>query len=125
MLQKLFSVAQNKCLVEGADGIMMQELMLGGHLYLKVVEIKNLPLNYRIKKLIFFQILKEKLQTWLNLVKINLLKVDQGGQPSIGDMMTALRRCDLIEHAMTNFFATGNLNSQSGLGMQQDKGTLF
>jgi len=125
MLQKLFSVAQNKCLVEGADGIMMQELMLGGHLYLKVVEINNLQLNNRIKKLIFFQILKEKLQTWLNLVKINLLKVDQGGQPSIGDMMTALRRCDLIEHAMTNFFATGNLNSQSGLGMQQDKGTLF
>jgi len=72
-----------------------------------------------------FQILKEKLQTWLNLVKINLLKVDQGGQPSIGDMMTALRRCDLIEHSMTNFFATGNLNSQSGLGMQQDKGTPF
>ncbi|XP_060854584.1 DNA-directed RNA polymerase I subunit RPA2 [Rhopalosiphum padi] len=102
MLQKLFSVAQNKCLIEGADGIMMQELMLGGHLYLKI--------------------LKEKLQLWLNLVKINLLKIDQGGQPSIGDMMTALRRCDLIEHSLTNFFATGNLNSQSGLGMQQDKG---
>jgi len=40
MLQKLFSVAQNKCLIEGADGIMMQELMLGGHLYLKVIEKK-------------------------------------------------------------------------------------
>jgi len=38
MLQKLFSVAQNKCLVEGADAIMMQELMLGGHLYLRVME---------------------------------------------------------------------------------------
>lgn len=37
MLQKLFAVAQNKCLAEGADGIMMQELMLGGHLYLKVI----------------------------------------------------------------------------------------
>jgi len=45
MLQKLFSVAQNKCLVEGADGIMMQELMLGGHLYLKVKEINNLQLS--------------------------------------------------------------------------------
>lgn len=123
MLQKLFSVAQNKCLVEGADGIMMQELMLGGHLYLKVIKINTL--HNRIIKLIFFQILKEKLQMWLNLVKINLLKVDQGGQPSIGDMMTALRRCDMIEHSLTNFFATGNLHSQSGLGMQQDKGTLF
>jgi DNA-directed RNA polymerase I subunit RPA2 len=37
MLQKLFSVTQNKCLAEGADAIMMQELMLGGHLYLKVM----------------------------------------------------------------------------------------
>lgn len=85
----------------------------------------NFQLNKRFTKLLFYQILKEKLQTWLNLVKINLLKVDQGGQPSIGDLMTALRRCDLIEHSMTNFFATGNLNSQSGLGMQQDKGTIF
>lgn len=38
MLQKLFAVAQNKCLDEGADAIMMQELMLGGHLYLKVLQ---------------------------------------------------------------------------------------
>lgn len=58
----------------------------------------------------------------MGLVKINLLKVDQGGSPSIGDMMTALKRCDFIEHSMTNFFATGNLTSTSGLGMQQDKG---
>lgn len=59
---------------------------------------------------------------WLNLIKVYFLKVDQGGQPSIGDMMTALKRCDFIEHALTHFFATGNLNSKSGLGMQQDKG---
>ncbi|XP_050544143.1 DNA-directed RNA polymerase I subunit RPA2 isoform X2 [Daktulosphaira vitifoliae] len=102
MLQKLFSVAQNKYLLEGADGVMMQELMLGGHLYLKIF--------------------KEKLQMWLGLIKINLLKFDQGGLPSIGDMMTALKRCDFIEHTMNSFFATGNLLSSSGLGMQQDKG---
>jgi len=48
MLQKLFSVAQNKSLIEGADGIMMQELMLGGHLYLKVIELNNLTLINRI-----------------------------------------------------------------------------
>jgi len=57
MLQKLFSVAQNKCLVEGADGIMMQELMLGGHLYLKVIKINTL--NNRIIKLIFFRFSKK------------------------------------------------------------------
>jgi len=58
------------------------------------------------------------------LVKINLLKVDQGGQLSIGDMMTALKKCDFIEPSMTNFFSTGNLNTKSNLGMQQDKGIL-
>lgn len=56
------------------------------------------------------------------MVKINLLKVDQGGLLSIGDMMIALKRCDFIERSLTNFFATGNLSSTSGLGMQQDKG---
>jgi len=58
------------------------------------------------------------------MVKVNFLKVDQGGQPSIGDMMTALKKCDFIEPSMINFFATGNLNTKSGLGMQQDKGIL-
>lgn len=62
---------------------------------------------------------------WLNLVKINLLKVDQGAEPNIGDMMTALKRCDFIEHSITHFFATGNLTSRSGLGMQQDKGLFY
>lgn len=36
MLQKLFSVVQDKSCVEGADAVMMQELLLGGHLYLQV-----------------------------------------------------------------------------------------
>lgn len=69
--------------------------------------------------------LKEKLQSWLGMIKVNLQKVDQGGSPSIGDMMTALKRCDFIEHSLTHFFATGNLNSISSLGMQQDKGILY
>lgn len=59
---------------------------------------------------------------WLNLVKNNLLKIDQGGVPSIGDMMTALKRCDVIEYSLSNFFATGNLTTKSGLGLQQYKG---
>ena len=54
MMQKLFSVVQNKCCVEGADGLMMHELLLGGHLYL--------------------QIIKEKMQGWLQLLKAVILK---------------------------------------------------
>lgn len=54
MMQKLFSVVQNKCCVEGADGLMMHELLLGGHLYL--------------------QLLKDKMQTWLQVIKSVILK---------------------------------------------------
>ena len=54
MMQKLFSVVQKKCCVEGADGLMMHELLLGGHLYLQVI--------------------KEKMQGWLQLLKAVILK---------------------------------------------------
>lgn len=36
MLQKLFRVVQGHSLIENPDSIMFQELLLGGHLYLKV-----------------------------------------------------------------------------------------
>lgn len=40
MTKKLFAVANNKCAVEGADSVMMQECLLGGHLYLQVLKEK-------------------------------------------------------------------------------------
>ena len=40
MAKKLFALADNKCAVEGADGVMMQECLLGGHLYLQVIKEK-------------------------------------------------------------------------------------
>lgn len=54
MTQKLFSFAGQKCAIEGADAVMMQECLLGGHLYL--------------------QVLKEKLQTWLSVLKLSIMK---------------------------------------------------
>lgn len=54
MTQKLFAAVAEKCCIEGADSVMMQEVLLGGHLYL--------------------QVLKERLQTWLQSVKLNILK---------------------------------------------------
>lgn len=52
--KKLFALAGNKCAVEGVDSVMMQECLLGGHLYL--------------------QVLKEKLGSWLTGLKIQILK---------------------------------------------------
>lgn len=54
MTKKLFAFANNKCAVEGADGVMMQECLLGGHLYLQVI--------------------KEKLMSWLISLKTSILK---------------------------------------------------
>lgn len=54
MTKKLFALANNKCAVEGADAVMMQECLLGGHLYL--------------------QVLKEKLHAWLTGLKMGILK---------------------------------------------------
>jgi len=54
MTKKLFALAHNKCAIEGADTVMMQECLLGGHLYL--------------------QVLKEKLCSWLVGLKNHILK---------------------------------------------------
>ena len=49
MVKKLFSLVQDKCVVEGVDSVMMHEIVLGGHLYM--------------------QLLKEKLETWMVVLK--------------------------------------------------------
>lgn len=54
MTKKLFALADNKCAVEGADAVMVQECLLGGHLYLQVI--------------------KEKLYTWLMGLRAIIVK---------------------------------------------------
>jgi DNA-directed RNA polymerase I subunit RPA2 len=54
MTKKLFALANNKCALEGVDAVMMQECLLGGHLYLQVI--------------------KEKLYSWLMLLKTNIVR---------------------------------------------------
>ncbi|XP_056631027.1 DNA-directed RNA polymerase I subunit RPA2 isoform X1 [Diorhabda sublineata] len=107
MTQKLFSFAQDKCKIEGADAVMMQELLLGGHLYL--------------------QIIKEKLYSWLNILKLSIIKLAKSTNFSLSqtEILKAARYSGGIEAAMSNFLATGNLNSISGLGLMQDKGLVI
>lgn len=54
MTKKLFALADNKCALEGADAVMMQECLLGGHLYLQVI--------------------KEKLYNWLLSLRTSIAK---------------------------------------------------
>jgi DNA-directed RNA polymerase I subunit RPA2 len=39
MLKKLLTFVQKKCVVEGADSLMMHEIVLGGHLYLQLIKV--------------------------------------------------------------------------------------
>ncbi|KAK4874170.1 hypothetical protein RN001_013530 [Aquatica leii] len=105
MTQKLFTFAQDQCKTEGADAVMMQELLLGGHLYLQVI--------------------KERLYVWLNSLRFNILKL---AKTSIGfsvnqkEMTTAAKYSGRLEIVLEKFLATGNLHSPSGLGLMQDSG---
>ncbi|XP_066595001.1 DNA-directed RNA polymerase I subunit RPA2 isoform X2 [Prorops nasuta] len=106
MTKKLFSLATNKCAVEGADAVMMQECLLGGHLYLQVV--------------------KEKLYNWLCGVKMNILKrVRSAGitySLTSQELMNAIKFGSSVESAMENFISTGNVSSATGLGLMQHTG---
>ncbi|XP_034948641.1 DNA-directed RNA polymerase I subunit RPA2 [Chelonus insularis] len=106
MTRKLFSLANEKCAVEGADAVMMQECLLGGHLYL--------------------QVLKEKLQTWLTSLKYAILKRanNQGNRfaLTVQELLTAMKYTGTLESQMENFLATGNIKSPTGLGLMQSSG---
>ncbi|CAH1963354.1 unnamed protein product [Acanthoscelides obtectus] len=108
MTQKLFAFAQDKCKVEGADSVMMQEVLLGGHLYLQIV--------------------KEKLQSWLFTLRTNLIKMGKSaGEFGLNqsEMLRAAKSTGGIEHSLELFLATGSINSISGLGLMQDKGLVI
>ncbi|XP_028028172.1 DNA-directed RNA polymerase I subunit RPA2 [Bombyx mandarina] len=104
MVQKLYDLVQNKCKVEGADAVMMQEVMVGGHLYL--------------------QVLKERLQNILNNVRIQILKrAKTTHRLVIGhkELQQILRACGSLEQKMETFLATGNAPS-SNVNLTQYKG---
>eukprot|EP00094_Tigriopus_californicus_P000620 TCALIF_00602-PA protein Name:"Similar to POLR1B DNA-directed RNA polymerase I subunit RPA2 (Pongo abelii)" AED:0.03 eAED:0.03 QI:23/0.66/0.75/1/0.66/1/4/44/1177 len=106
MVKKLFALVQDKCVVEGVDSVMMHEIVVGGHLYL--------------------QLIKEKLEMWMTSLKANILKRTRGarGNPEVNPEAIQLcaNRTITLEKMFENFLGTGNLPSQSGLGLMQDSG---
>lgn len=93
--------------IEGADGVMMQEILLGGHLYQKV--------------------LKDRVESWLQSVKMNILKraTDESYTLSRVNLMTAIKLGSSLERSFENFLSTGNLVSNSGLGLMQNTGLVI
>lgn len=107
MVQKLFQTVQGKHKIEGADGVMMQELLLGGHLYQKV--------------------LKERVENWLSMLRWNITKraTDSSYELDRVNMMVAIKMGGGITSGMTNFLSTGNLVSKTGLGLMQNSGLVI
>ena len=106
MVKKLFMLVQDKCVVEGVDSLMMQEIVLGGHLYL--------------------QLLKEKLENWLVSLRAAILKRAKiaGSKFELNPqtMAICLPGTLTLENVFENFLGTGNLPSVTGLGLMQNKG---
>ncbi|XP_047539760.1 DNA-directed RNA polymerase I subunit RPA2 [Vanessa atalanta] len=104
MAQKLYDVVQNKCKVEGADAVMVQELQVGGHLYL--------------------QVLKERLQTMLYIIKANILKRAKTAKKFVltsKELQQLIRMAGSLEQKMETFLATGNAPS-TNVNLAQYKG---
>ncbi|KAL6447618.1 hypothetical protein ACFW04_000064 [Cataglyphis niger] len=106
MTKKLFAFAGNKCVVEGVDSVMMQECLLGGHLYL--------------------QVLKEKLWSWVTSLKYHILKrAKSAGNRyilTVQEMLNVTKIRNNIDAQMEYFLSTGNVSSSSGLGLMQNSG---
>ena len=106
IINKLNILVQNTCVPEGVDCLMMHEIVLGGHLYL--------------------QLLKEKLETWLQTWKGCILKKAKALGGKLDLTPTAMQGCLqgtlTLERMFENFLGTGNLPSITGLGLMQNKG---
>ncbi|KFB39803.1 AGAP009539-PA-like protein [Anopheles sinensis] len=108
MMQKLYVVVQGKAHAESIDSAMMQEVLLGGHIY--------------------HLLLRELCISTLSNVRQNLLKLcpDQDSLTVTShEVMQALKNSSGFQAAMTNFFATGNLARAREMGMTQESGLVI
>lgn len=126
MVKKLFQVVQEKSKLEGADVVMMQELLLGGHLYQKIF--------------------KEYLDNWLVNLKFNLIKklgLNDSQRIKASDILATGRYSGTAKRSFEHFLSTGNnlcgvissivkfsmfvgnLVSKTGLGLMQSTGLVI
>ncbi|XP_006005108.2 DNA-directed RNA polymerase I subunit RPA2 [Latimeria chalumnae] len=102
--RKLFAFVKEECMEENPDSLMCQEVLTPGRLYL--------------------MFLKEKMENWLQSVKISLDKKAQKTNLTIStENLTKIFSMGAdLTRPFEYLLATGNLRSKSGLGMLQDSG---
>ncbi|XP_022087163.1 DNA-directed RNA polymerase I subunit RPA2-like [Acanthaster planci] len=106
MARKLFSFARGQCSADNADSPMNQEVLLAGHLYQMV--------------------LKEKMESWLQNVKLTILKKANNSASNFiltkANLDNVLKTVSDLTRPMEYLLATGNLVSKTGLGLMQTSG---
>ncbi|XP_067841222.1 DNA-directed RNA polymerase I subunit RPA2 [Heptranchias perlo] len=104
MTRKLFAFAKDECQEENPDSLINHEVLTPGQLYL--------------------MFLKEKMEFWLQSIKLALDKKSQKGtiQISSENLMKVFNLVADLTRPFEYLLATGNLRSKSGLGMLQDSG---
>ncbi|KAF2797719.1 beta and beta-prime subunits of DNA dependent RNA-polymerase [Melanomma pulvis-pyrius CBS 109.77] len=111
MIRKLYALVEGDCAVDNPDAVQSQEVLLGGHL--------------------FGQIMKEKLDEWLNSLRLPLQ--DWGRKADWPTFTSPQFQRDFVPkilkktnenigQAMEYFLSTGNLVSPTGLDLQQTAG---
>ncbi|XP_072103195.1 DNA-directed RNA polymerase I subunit RPA2 [Mobula birostris] len=104
MTRKLFAFAKGECQEENPDSLINHEVLTPGQLYL--------------------MFLKEKMEFWLQSIKLALDKKSQKGAIQINseNLMKVFNLVADLSRPFEYLLATGNLRSKSGLGMLQDSG---
>ncbi|XP_078068409.1 DNA-directed RNA polymerase I subunit RPA2 [Mustelus asterias] len=104
MTRKLFAFAKDECQEENPDSLINHEVLTPGQLYL--------------------MFLKEKMEFWLQSIKLALDKKSQKGtiQITSENLMKVFNLVPDLSRPFEYLLATGNLRSKSGLGMLQDSG---
>ena len=109
MFRKLYAFVTDDVLEDNADSLMNQEILTPGHLMLMIV--------------------KEKVEEFMNGVKLGILKDLRGNKPQTESQLHDIkyfqkimgRQGDIAEK-IKYFLATGNLVSTSGLDLMQASG---
>ena len=109
MLRKLFAVARGDCDTDNADALSSQELLVSGHLYLKIVKEKLYDFLKGVKLSIFRELANIRLRERVNFHDELYIKTKISRQVDIGSKMQY-------------FLATGNLKSDTGLDLMQAVG---
>ena len=116
MLQKLYSLVAGKCQPDNPDSVQLQEILVGGHLYLNIIKEKLVDLLAAFKLQVQTDIRRQP--ATVNFSDSNHYYFDLL-EKYIQKVFNRLGASADIGRKLEYFLATGNLVSNTGLDLQQ------